>query len=69
MAYADMSRKQISAEDEIMPFTDLNEFREFLGPLAEQYNEAQLQQLRDEMRLMAEILVDHYILKRRGHRF
>lgn len=62
--------KKISEDDyEVVPFTDLDEFRKFLGPLADGYNDAQLRQLRDEMRLMAEILVDYYSLKRQGHRF
>ena len=64
-----MSKKDDGDDYEVVPFTDLDEFREFLGPLAEGYNDAQLRQLRDEMRIMAEILVDYYILQRKGHRF
>jgi hypothetical protein len=64
-----MSKESDDSGYEVVPFTDLDEFREFLGPLASGYNDLQLRQLRDEMRLMAEILVDYYILQRKGHRF
>ena len=64
-----MSKKTDDSDYEVVPFTDLDEFREFLGTLADGYNDVQLRQLRDEMRLMAEILVDYYLLKRQGHRF
>lgn len=61
-----MSKKKANDDYEVVPFTNLDEFREFLGPLADGYNDVQLRQLRDEMRLMAEILVDYYLLRRRS---
>lgn len=64
-----MSKRKNVDDYEVVPFTDLDEFRQFLGPLAEGYNDVQLRQLRDEMRIMAEILVDYYILERKGLRF
>ena len=46
------------------PSTDeFEEFKARLGPLAAEYTEPQLRQLRAEMRAMAEILLDFYLLK------
>ncbi len=45
--------------------TELEEVREFLGPLAAQYSEEQLEQLRREMYAMAELLLDIYLYKNR----
>ena len=44
--------------------TEEEEFRTFLGPLAETYNKAQLRQLRAEMHTMAELLLDLYLAKK-----
>ena len=61
-----MKKKPVEEDYEVVPFTNLDEFREFLGPLADSYNDVQLRQLRDEMRLMAELLVDYYLLRRQS---
>lgn len=42
---------------------EIEEFKSFLGPLAEGYNEAELRQLRYEMHAMAELLLDIYLDK------
>lgn len=39
----------------------LEEFKVFLGPLADNYTSAELLRLRDEMHVMAEILLDFYL--------
>jgi hypothetical protein len=44
---------------------ELEEFKAFLGPLAEDYADSELCQLRREMNAMAEILLDLYIAKNR----
>ena len=44
--------------------TGLEEFKAFLGPLAEDYTEGELRQLSREMSAMAEILLDLYSAKR-----
>jgi hypothetical protein len=46
------------------PPDDLKQFREFLGPAADSYNDAQLAELRREMRMMAELLLDMYWQKK-----
>lgn len=47
------------------PNAELEEAREFLGPLAAQYSDEQLGQLRREMYAMAELLLDIYLYKKR----
>lgn len=44
--------------------TELEEIRKFLGPVAAQYSEEQLGQLRREMYAMAELLLDIYLCKK-----
>lgn len=44
----------------------IQQFREFLGSAAETYNDAQLEQLRQDMYAMAELLVDIYLAGRQG---
>ena len=43
---------------------EVKQFREFLGPAADGYNDAQLAQLRREMQAMAELLLDIYLYKK-----
>ena len=47
---------------------EIKEFRNFLGPLAKDYNEAELRQLRYEMHAMAELLLDIYLHKEHAGR-
>jgi hypothetical protein len=61
-----MRKKSPVSEYDVVPFTDLDEFREFMGPLAEGYADGELRQLRDEMRLMAELLLDYWLWKRKN---
>jgi len=44
---------------------DLNTFKTFLGPVANEYTDAELEQLRDEMHAMAELLLDIYLYRKR----
>jgi hypothetical protein len=45
---------------------EISEFKKFLGPIAKDYNDAQLHQLRREMYAMADLLLDiHLNTKRR----
>lgn len=46
------------------PKTELEEAREFLGPLAAQYSDNQIAQLSREMHAMAELLLDIYLYKK-----
>jgi hypothetical protein len=43
---------------------ELETFKEFLGPTAKEYSDAQLRQLHREMHAMAELLLDIYLYKR-----
>lgn len=45
---------------------DLDEFKRFLGPVAGDYTDAQLLQLRAEFRVMAELLLDIYMDRARS---
>ena len=45
---------------------DIEQFKKLLGPLALDYNEAQLRQLQNEMSAIAELLLDLYIARRKG---
>jgi hypothetical protein len=45
---------------------ELERFKEFLGPTARDYTNAELRQLQREMHAMAELLLDIYIYKRAG---
>ena len=47
---------------------DLNEFKKFLGPIAKEYTDAQLKQLRQEMYAWAILLLEVYLehKKQRG---
>jgi hypothetical protein len=40
---------------------ELDDFKKFLGPIANDYTDAQLLQLRAEMRVMADLLLDIYV--------
>lgn len=44
---------------------EIEEFKRFLGPIAKDYTDAQLRQLRREMYAMAELLLDIHLYKRR----
>ena len=48
------------------PVEDADQFKNFLGPLGEDYNEAQVRQLQGEMYAMAELLLDLYLAKKKG---
>jgi hypothetical protein len=45
---------------------DIEQFKKLLGPLANDYNEAQLRQLQSHMDAAAELLLDLYIAKKKG---
>lgn len=47
---------------------DLDSFRLFMGELAYKYDDVQLKRLQTEMRLMAEILVEYYVLRLKEER-
>jgi len=47
---------------------DIEELKRDLGPLAKNYNDAQLRQLSREMDLMAEFLLDLHAVMRSGGR-
>ncbi|MGA2595347.1 MAG: hypothetical protein ABSH32_36100 [Bryobacteraceae bacterium] len=42
---------------------ELDDFKKFLGPIANDYTDAQLLQLRAEMRVMADLLLDIYLYR------
>jgi hypothetical protein len=42
---------------------DLEEFKMFLGPVANDYTDPQLVKLRAELRIMAELLLDIYLYR------
>jgi hypothetical protein len=44
-------------------YTELEEFKAFLGPLAKDHSDGELCQLRRELRAMADILLDLYVAK------
>lgn len=44
--------------------SEIEEFKEFLGPVAAQYSDRELPQLRREMYAMAEFLLDLYLYKK-----
>ena len=43
---------------------EIEEFKNFLGPIAKDFTDAQLPQLRREMYAMAELLLDCYLSKK-----
>jgi hypothetical protein len=45
---------------------DIEQFKNLLGPLAKDYNEAQIRQMHREMYAMAELLLDLYFGKKKG---
>ena len=45
---------------------ELEKFKSFLGPPAEDYTDAQLRQLQNEMHLMAEILLDLHLHQKKS---
>jgi hypothetical protein len=60
-----MKRKNKMTHKEVTAIEELQQFKEFLGPIADRYTPAEVRQLRDEMRIMADILLDFYLLKRK----
>ncbi len=59
-----MDNLQSSHDQKKEPQTELEEFKEFLGPIATRYSDAQLIQLRSDMHVAARLLLDLYLLKR-----
>lgn len=59
--------KRKSQKPPVTPDAELENFKQFLGPVSGGYNDAQLCQLRREMYGMAELLLDYYLLKIREH--
>jgi hypothetical protein len=51
-------------ENETLDPKSLESFKAFLGPIAAQYSDAQLVQLRSDMRAAARLLLDLYLLKK-----
>jgi hypothetical protein len=49
----------------VQDLRNIEEFKAFLGPVANGYNSAQLRQLQREMFAMAELLLDLYLDKKR----
>jgi len=45
---------------------ELENFKEFLGPIAQDYSNAELRQLHKEMHAMAELLLDIYLYRKTG---
>ena len=57
---------KLSVHQKVKAANDISEVQQFaalLGPLARDYTEPQLWQLRQEMLVMAEILLDFYFIK------
>jgi len=52
----------------LVAMQELEEFKTFLGPIAKDYTDPQLLQLRAEMRVMADLLLDIYLDKRNSGR-
>lgn len=44
---------------------DIETFKQLLGPVADDYTEAELRQLRHELQAIAELLLDMYLYKKR----
>jgi hypothetical protein len=61
-----MAKTQRSDNQRDNPTSEVEEFKKFLGPLAAQYSDRELAQLRREMYAMAELLLDFY-LERKHH--
>jgi hypothetical protein len=60
----EMAKTQRSVNQRDNPTSEVEEFKKFLGPLAAQYSDRELPQLRREMYAMAEILLDSYLEKK-----
>jgi hypothetical protein len=60
-----MVRRRIrNNENEPLDPKSLESFKAFLGPIAARYSDAQLVQLRSDMRVAARLLLDLYLLKK-----
>lgn len=60
-----MVRRRIrNDENELLDSKSLESFKAFLGPIAAHYSDAQLVQLRSDMRAAARLLLDLYLLKK-----
>jgi hypothetical protein len=59
-----MVRRRIrNDENEPLDPKSLESFKAFLGPIAARYSDAQLVQLRSDMRAAARLMLDLYLLK------
>jgi hypothetical protein len=63
-----MEISQPPREDKARPKSELEEFKQFLGPVAIRYSDAQLIQLRSDMHAAARLLLDLYILQKESRR-
>jgi hypothetical protein len=52
----------------LTPMDEIQKFKEFLGPVAQEYADGQLRQLRREMYAIAELLLDTYLSGEQGHK-
>lgn len=59
-----MSKKTLLQKNRAKHEPELEEFKNFLGPLAKEYTDPQLRQLRYELYAMTELLLDLYEIKR-----
>jgi hypothetical protein len=54
-------RQKESGNSATGPISDIEEFKHFLGPLADKYSESQLKDLQRDMHIAAELLLDLYL--------
>jgi hypothetical protein len=60
-----MARRRVrNDKNELLDPKSLESFKAFLGPIAARYADAQLVQLRSDMRAAARLLLDLYLLKK-----
>lgn len=61
-----MARKRKSDIDyHVVPDSPMDHFRLFLGSIGEKYSDQELQRIYDELHILAELLLDIYLWKKK----
>ena len=59
-----MRKKNPKEDIKVVPLSQLDHFRLFLGSLGEKYSDQELQRIYDELHILAELLLDIYLWKK-----
>ena len=60
-----MGKKSKDSDYRVQPLSHTDHFRLFLGEIGEKYSDQELQRIYDELHILAELLLDIYLWKKK----